>query len=102
MGKNKKKNKAENKADLHGVFVVSASRNDITYIVALADRLGMGYHELTNEEREVLLNTETDKKADKKSASKEVEKTKKVAKKAVPKKAVKKAASKKKSRATKK
>lgn len=76
MSKDKKVKKKESKKDaLSGAFIVSYNQEDIYLLLAFAEKLGMGFSELSDEECKMLM--EPEKEAKKEKAEKVDKKKKK-------------------------
>lgn len=75
MGKDKKKKKENKKQQLTGAFIVSTSREDIAILLEIADRLNMGFHELSDEECRYLVQPEKKIMSKKKEKEKTTEKS---------------------------
>lgn len=86
MSKDKKVKKKESKKDaLSGAFIVSYNQEDIYLLLAFAEKLGMGFSELSDEECKMLMEPvkeakkekaeKVDKKKEKKETSKKVKTT---------------------------
>jgi len=86
MSKDKKsKKKEEKKSALSGAFIVSYNQEDIYLLLAFAEKLGMGFSELNDEECRMLMEPEKVEKAEKKEKKKvKTEKKESEAKKAKP------------------
>ena len=75
MSKDKKSKKKEAKSEaLSGAFIVSYNQDDVYLLLAFAEKLGMGFSELNDEECRMLMEPTKEEKKEKKKVKEEKKK----------------------------
>jgi molybdate-binding protein len=78
MPKDKKSKKKEAKKEtLSGAFIVSYNQEDVYLLLAFAEKLGMGFSELNDEECRMLMEPAKEEKKEEKKEKKKVKEEKK-------------------------
>lgn len=87
MSKDKKSKKKEAKKEtLSGAFIVSYNQEDVYLLLAFAEKLGMGFSELNDEECRMLMEPAKEEKKEKKKVKEEKKKVEDKKVKSAPKK----------------